>query len=373
MRVGILTFHYGRNYGALLQAYGLRRVIATLGHDAAVIHYIPEYSRMHMSPLETNWLRLGWRTYGPWLALRRRLRTYRFNRFKRVEFHLTRRCRDKGELARQVGEFDALVVGSDQVWNLNGIDSDDQCYFLDFPVPAGLRCISYAACCGRQDQPALHLGKVAKLLANFHTVGVRNKVTAEFVRSLAGRDSTVVADPTLLIDYQAAEDGYMPDSPYILVYALEERSFAEYARVLSGLQQHLRLPLWAVADGNAQWRDTPFPGADRNWFGVTPGRFLSLVKHAAFVVTDSFHGTIFAVKYHRPFVTLNDGGWRNMRMFDLANRYGLGQRIKGVAEPLDPALLLATEDLALIQDRFAAHSRLSLEFLAQALTGEQPA
>lgn len=372
MRVGILTFHYGRNYGALLQAYGLRRAIAALGHDAAVIHYIPEYSRMHMSPLESNWLRLGWRTYGPWLALQRRVRTYRFNRFKREELRLTRRCRDKGELVQQVGAFDAVVVGSDQVWNLNGIDSEDQCYFLDFPRPVGLRCISYAACCGRQDQPAAYLGKVSRLLAHFHAVGVRNEVTAEFVRSLADCDSTVVADPTLLIDYEEAEDGYVPDCRYILVYALEGRSFTDYARVIALLRERVRLPVWAVADGNAQWQDTPFPGAERNWFGVTPGRFLSLVKHAAFVVTDSFHGTIFAVKYHRPFVTLNDGGWRNMRMFDLANRYGIGHRIKGIDEPLDHAMLLDTEDLALIQDRFAAHARLSYEFLGKALAGEYP-
>ena len=371
MRVGILTFHYGRNYGALLQAYGLRQAIESLGHGAVVIHYIPKYCSGYMSPAETSWLRLGWRTYGPRLAIERRLRTYRFNQFRKQALRLTRRCRGKGDLSQQVAELDALVVGSDQVWNLNFVKSDDLSYFFDFPKPDRLRCISYAACCGQKDQPAAHLDRVASLLANFHFLGVRNDVTAEFVKSLSGRDSTVVADPTLLGSYVEAEDGYVPDSKYILVYTLEKKTLAEHMRIVGDLKQKLKLPVWAVADGNALWQDTPFPGAERNWYGISPGRFLSLVKHAEFVATDSFHGTIFSVKYGRPFVTLNDGGWRNMRMLDLAMRYGIEDRTKSVHESIDHASLIKVDDLDLIRKRFEAHKAASYEFLRKALGESQ--
>ena len=372
MRVGILTFHYGRNYGALLQAYGLRKAIESLGHDASVIHYIPEYCSYYMSPKETPWLRLGWRTYGPRLAIERRLRTYRFNRFKRKELRLTQRCHSKEDLSQQVAGLDVLVVGSDQVWNLNFVHSDDLCYFLDFPRQDQLRCISYAACCGRKDQPPERLSRVAELLANFHAIGVRNDVTTEFVSSLSGRNATVVADPTLLVDFGAIEDGHVPDSRYILVYALEQTSFEAYAKVIGALKQRFRLPVWAVADGDVRWGETPFPGADQNCIGIMPGRFLSLLKHASCIVTDSFHGTIFSVKYRKPFLTLNDGGWRNMRMLDLSNRYEIGHRIKSVHDPIDDTLLTKTEDLTSIQERFDLHKVVSYEFLRKSLSGEQP-
>lgn len=367
MKVGILTFHFGRNYGALLQAYGLCKAIASIGHKSCVVHYLPQHASGYMTAGENAWLRLGWRTAGPRMAIERRLRTYRFNRFKEKKLHLTRLCHTKDELVQLLSTFDAVAVGSDQVWNLNFVQSDDLCYFLDFPVPDTLRCLSYAACCGRKDQPAAHLHKVAPLLGKFHSIGVRNPVTAEFVKHLCGRDSTIVADPTLLVGYDEVEEICNYSEKYIFVYVLERNSVSDYAKVIGTLRQRLNLPVWAVSDGNRIWQDEPFPGADRNWFGVSPSRFLSLLKQAQCVVTDSFHGTIFSVKYQKPFVTLDDGSWRNMRMEDLAQRYGVGHRIQNVHAPVDPSLLSRTDDLSAILQRFNAHRDLSFGFLKKSL------
>lgn len=369
MKIGTLTFHYGRNYGALLQARGLYRALESLGHDVVTVHYIPKHCSHYMSPQETSWLRAGWRTLGPRRVIERKLRTHRFSQFRKNELRLTQRCHGKDDLVREVATLDVLVVGSDQVWNLSSQESDDLCYFIDFPTQERLRCISYAACCGQKNQSPAYLSEASGLLANFHAIGVRDDVTAAFVRSLAARDSTVVADPTLLVDYSVIEDGYVPEDGYILTYFLEQSSFAAYAMVAGRVKQRLRLPIWSVADGNAQWGDTPFPKADRNWFGVSPGRFLSLIRHAACILTDSFHGTIFSVKYRRPFLTINDGGWRNMRILDLANRYGIGHRITNTCDPIDDALLVHVDDLQPVQKRFDAHKRNSYEFLRIAIAG----
>lgn len=367
MKVGILTFHFGRNYGALLQAYGLRKAIDSLGNETRVVHYVPQHFSGYMSSAETNLLRLGWRTYGPRLAIERRLRTFKFNHFKRKELRLSPRCRNKEELIQQVAEFDALVVGSDQVWNLNYVDSNDLCYFLDFPIPEKVRCLSYAACCGRKDQPPTYLSTVSSLLTKFHSVSVRNDVTADFVKSLANRVSTVVADPTLLDSYVDLEDGYISKSRYLLMYVLEKKSFANYEKIIGNLKKRLGMPVLAIADGNQFWHDEPIPGADRTLFGVSVGRFLSLIKQSECVVTDSFHGTIFSIKYQKPFVTLNDGGWRNMRMNDLANRYGIGQRMKSIYTGIDPTLLKWSNDLKVIKKLFSTHKETSYEFLRQSL------
>lgn len=369
MKVGILTFHFGRNYGALLQAYGLRKAIDSLGNETHVVHYIPQHCSRYMSSAETPLLRLGWRTYGLRLAIERRLRTFRFNHFKRKALRLTPRCHNKEELIQQVAKFDAFVVGSDQVWNLNYVGSNDLCYFLDFPIPENVRCLSYAACCGRKDQSQAYFSMVSSLLAKFHSIGVRNEVTAEFVKSVANRSSTIVADPTLLDSYIDVEDRHIPSSRYLLMYVLEEKSFADYRKVIFKIKKQLGLPVWAIADGNKVWHDDPLPGADRTLFGVSPGRFLSLIKQADCVVTDSFHGTIFSIKYQRPFITLNDGSWRNMRMDDLANRYGIGHRIKSVHTEIDPNLLERSSDLKIILDFFNAHKRFSIEYLKKALDG----
>ena len=367
MKVGILTFYFGRNYGALLQAYGLRKAIESLGHEVVVVHYIPQHFSGFMSPVETSLFRLGWRSYGPRLVVERRLRTYHFNRFKRNALRLTRRCKNKQDLIRLASEIDVLVVGSDQVWNLNNLDYKDFCYFLDFPKPQGSRYISYAACCGQKDQPLTLLATVSSFLAEFDSISVRNDFTAEFLKKLTNQTPAIVADPTLLIAYDDVEDGYVPISSYILVYVLEQKSINEYAKIISEVNDKLGLPVWSIADGNQMWQDKPFPGADKNWFGISPGRFLSLIKHASCVLTDSFHGTIFSIKYKRPFVALNDGGWRNMRMIDLANRYCIGHRFNSIYSVIDLALLLRADDLELVTKRFDDHKVLSYDFLQSSL------
>jgi hypothetical protein len=369
MKVGILTFHFGRNYGALLQAYALRKAIELLGNEARVIHYIPQHCYGHMSLAESRFLRLGWRTYGPRLAIDRRFRTFRFNHFKRKALRLTPRCLSKDDLVHQVAQLDAIVVGSDQVWNLNYVQSNDLCYFLDFPIPESVRCISYAACCGRKDQPSTHLATLSEFFAKFHALGVRNEMTAQFVQLHAKRTPTIVADPTLLGSFAEDETGYTPNSKYILSYVLEQNSFADFEKVILQIKKQLGLPVLAIADANHIWQDFPQPGADRTLYGVSPGRFLKLIKHAACVVTDSFHGTIFSVKYQRPFITLNDAGWRNMRMNDLANRYGIGHRIKSIHNVIEPDMLCRSDDLLDILRSFDAHKVASYDYLQRALVG----
>src|SRR5688572_25620642 len=137
MRVGIITVHSVPNYGAVLQAYALARYLQSKGVEAQTIDYRqPQLEEMY---------RLRWRFPPPinhWLRLKRNTSF--------VENRLTlssRRYHSVGEFRPDVGNYDAFITGSDQVWFTGPVQYYDPMYFLDFPAP-GKRKISYAASAG---------------------------------------------------------------------------------------------------------------------------------------------------------------------------------------------------------------------------------
>ena len=201
MKVGILTFHFAYNYGAVLQAWGLQQAIESLGHEVCFLNYVPDYMKKRVSPF------LGWglRSGSQMLdTLCHRLgevkRRKRFSDFSLSHLNVSPKIKSRQDLSDFCDSLDAIVVGSDQVWNLNWLPEFDDTYFLGFlKRPNEIRKIAYGACFGHRQQPGSHLRKAAPLIGRFDHVGMRNEFGESLVEEVTGGPSVRVVDPAFFI------------------------------------------------------------------------------------------------------------------------------------------------------------------------------
>lgn len=325
MKTGQLTFHACHNFGGVLQCLALQKALGRLGVEAEAIDYNPAW--------KMRWLQAGSRLlvrrYGDqvmdMLGERRfGAAHYRaFRAFRRQHLKLSPPCGSVAALRRQARTYDALVVGSDQVWNG---EWHWPVYFLDFATRYTGRKISYAACFGHDRQPPRFLKRVPAWLEGFTALSVRNQLSRAMVQRLSGRDAALVADPTLLVDLrEVAVPPPRVQGPFILVYALKTDRVSESAAIVGEVKRCLKLPVVSVTPGSLV--SAPFPGADLTVDDAGPAEWVWLMAHANCICTDSFHGALFALKYRKPLVVFDHRSRGSQRLYDVADRLGFGERL----------------------------------------------
>lgn len=330
MRVGILTFHFSDNYGALLQAYALRRWFHERGCEAEFINYHPQHvedgGRLHFSfspaSFRVNAKKLFLRGSA---QFQRRFgdkeREQKFASFRGQFVTSTgaavRRVEDLASVCRG---YDLLVAGSDQIWSPSMQYGFDPAYFLRFPVDGGARRISYAASFGTDTVSDEHAQHLRQLLSSLDGISVREESGVGIVRAATGRDAECVPDPTLL---HAGYDALLRASTdsrrgHIFCYAL--RTSNGIREVAEAAAQALSAPIISPHNMHRRWREigeTVHPG---------PAEWISQIANASFVVTNSFHGTVFAILLRKPFLVAELPGSRvsmNARSRNLLSKLGL--------------------------------------------------
>jgi len=369
MKVGLLTFHYCYNYGAALQCLGLYQTLKEMGHDVDVIDYQP----IHFPALRPwqGWglsrrhrlLNIKWR----WATLPHtgQMRD-RFDRFIADHVTLSPAC-DNANVSAVVSAYDAIVVGSDQVWNCTD-PKVTPVYFLDFPVDYRGRRISYAACCGHNTPPRNPV-PIANALKRFDFISLRNKVSHDWLQALTDISAEIVCDPTLLKDYAELESaGSLPYERYLLVYVLGREIEGGIQAALAQIQTiHGPLPVVLVRSALHPLTQD-YRWADKVVFTAGPAEWLQLMTRASFIFTDSFHGTTFAIKYRKQFFAYYREPTRAPRLLDLAKRYGVESVIAGsLQEALSRQCFQQQLDYSSIERRVAAHRAASRSFLQNAL------
>ena len=312
-RIGIMTFHYSFNYGAVLQAYGLCKAIRDLGHSPQVIDYRPKAARHFLG----QW---GIRSRTPWSTLVRKLR---FRWFIARQFPLTpRRYWDEADFRKHPPECDVLVCGSDQPWNIQSSRGFDRPFFLDFLHDAPVGRISYAPSFGLTRDLGPHRDEIARLLSKFDAISVRDRPSAAIVRELTGREPCYVMDPCFLTDFDEITDPRPIKNDYLLVYASPLTK--EYRQMIQGIARSRGLRIVSVRSG--------FPGGNVAYRAAGIPQWLRLFRDARFICTNYFHGTVFSIKFMKPFLLFPRHG-NESRMIDLIERCGLSNRY--VAAPSD--------------------------------------
>ena len=341
MNIKIITCHDVYNYGASLQAYALQTYLKQKGHDVEIIDYLPAYmdkayslnfnrymSIPKMSPLykykDNAFFRIVYaiKKYLPQLykIVRQRGRKLAFDRFKHAYLHLTDHYVEYRDLKDVQWVADVFIVGSDQVWNPLFNNGRDPSYFLQFGSLETKR-VAYAASFGHTEMTAELKQYYRKWLSRYEYIAVREDSAVTIIKEF-GMDAYQVIDPTLLLDASFWNKYLSPIKieNYVLVYQLHnDEKLGRYAKRVA---DEMNLPLVRISASFHQiTREGKFVWCPEM------GQFLSYIKNATCMITDSFHGTAFAINFNTPFVEVlpnNNTGTRNMSILRMT---GLSHRI----------------------------------------------
>lgn len=373
MNVGIITFHFSDNYGAALQAYALRRWFVEQGHQVGFIDYRPahiEHGGQLSLPTSPAKIKANFKVI--YLALSSLANQHfgsasqkeKFTRFRQrfLGFVDSASGHDNNAALAAARSFDLIVAGSDQIWSPSQHFGFDPNYFLAFAAAFPARKVSYAASFGRDQISAAQAAQLPKLLAYLDAISVRETSGVALVAQAIGQQTANVPDPTLLhIDYSAltSPPTQTQKDPYVFCYAL--RSPDNIRQTAELVSKRLGCSILCAHNPHRRWREvgqTVHPD---------PAEWASLLKNARFVVTNSFHGTVFSLLFKKPFVVAGltgDKAAANARAINLLRAVGLEDRFTPSFTSAHVEALMAREiDWAAVDERLALLRRTGDSFL----------
>lgn len=334
-KIGILTFHYSNNYGGVLQALSLQNAIKMLGYNVEIINFVPSSYKtnkiMANLGLRKNILKNKLSDLNIVNILRKisimnnysDSITNKFNTFRDIEMNLSRQV-DENSLKTLLNDYETIIVGSDQVWNPSQRKSP--IYFLDFGTKFNGRKISYAADSTTKDVSSEDMAKLKIALGEFTHISVRNEHSFDFVKSVIDKETEIVADPTILYDFYSAEKTKDKKEEYILTYVLGKEIEGSHNKVIERIRsKYGNIPVYSIRIPTMNFELSHF--ADKVFYDLDPREWLNMIKNAKFVYTDSFHGVLFSLKYHKPFLAYYTEKLRATRFIDLGKRYGIDKYI----------------------------------------------
>lgn len=296
-KIAILTFHASHNYGSVLQAYALSKQLKLLGYEAEIINLRNEAQKEAYKIIKNN-MKMHHKIFS--LLVYKKLKK-RFDHYERfIKFVLpisTKEYKSGDQLRSETLDYDIYICGSDQIWNPHCQDFETA-YYLDF-VDKKQKKISYAPSLGRTEFTNDQLDIIKRLIEDFHRISVREKQGAEILRKLTDKEISIVCDPVLLLEKKYWDEFcVLPkiNKPYILTYFLENNHGDK--QLLDKIKTKTRYKVIAL---NEYLRDyfKPYYHA----FDSSPEQFVGLFKYASFIYTNSFHGTVFATIFNKPFLT----------------------------------------------------------------------
>lgn len=316
MKIGILTFHSAHNYGAVLQAWSLQEYLRQKGHDVEIVNLrLPVIDKLYRLTYRTNreicrskWVnQLANEGYyqlrcvysclkhpGKWEKY------HKFEHFINHQLPITKVFHSYEELQQAQLYYDALIAGSDQIWNAVMMKGIDPAYFLQFGNKDALR-ISYAASIGTEEIPPKYQLLFARYLREFDVISVREKKARDQVMQHTDKPVGLAADPTFLLektDFDKIRKKIKKKQKYIYVHNVHLTRVDEALNsVVEEMSGRLGLPVVH------NWKSRMFSNEAGHFTGGIE-EFLGVVSEAEYVITNSFHCTVFAVIYHKNFITV---------------------------------------------------------------------
>lgn len=336
MKIGILTLSLETNYGGILQAFALQKVLRDMGHD---VYTIDRHNRRKYKSLKNNVLGYAKRIiqryvmhrnvpvcWNPFMSDEVYKKISSNTRdFVSRNMKMTRECwsDELSEIDNEY-QFDAYVVGSDQVW----LPAYYPTSFLSFVKRPNVIKVIYAASCGKKSFLDVEGAKedVAKYAKGFSGISVREDNLAQRTAKYLGETPVHVLDPTMLLtpdDYLNATFDKMGHEPIVFSYILDMNE--EKSHLTKDISMKLSLPL---VEGN-----TTCPYVKSNTTDINKCIFPSVdnwirnLQRADFVVTDSFHGTVFAILFNKQFLTIGNEKRGMGRFISLLKQFDLEDRM----------------------------------------------
>ena len=323
MKIGILTFHRAYNYGAVIQAYCLQKILDKLNAEAEVIDYLLNKQIKYTSLYS---FRHGYKSVLKNLILltlhkKRVARKLKFDNFVRKLKISKIKYENLNDLESSNNNYDAIVVGSDQVWNVKKKEEVSDAYFLSFANDKIYK-FSYAASIGLSTKVDLNSKK--GYLSRFNQISCREKGGSQILYELLNKSVDTVLDPTLLIDSEELNKiaANIQLKNYLFYYTLDgfdKRN--NNKKIIIEIAKKFDLNVFILAP---EW---PFHSYGHNLVDVGPEEFLGLIKNANLVCTNSFHGTALSIKFNTPFYVLESKDDKDERKRNILSQLDLENRI----------------------------------------------
>lgn len=328
-KVGILTFHRARNIGTCLQAFALQKFLEEQGTEVNIVDYRPQYiedsfgvflkdryreAKRNIKSLVVFWFKTILRF--PFTVVRE----YKFKKFREKYFNMSEKffC-NEAEMQSAELDYTHYFFGSDQIWNPELTEGIDSVFFGSFAKKA--KKISYAASLGANILSDKEKEKLTNLVMQLDEVGVREISAKEMLEKECEKDISLNIDPTLLIEkdvWNKMAERRLYQGKYIFVYALEINE--ELIKIVRNLAETKNLKVIFCDLKNRYGKN----GISR--FATDPAEFLSLIRYADYVVTNSFHGTVFSIVFEKQFLSVPHMT-RSTRVKDLLGLLEIPERV----------------------------------------------
>lgn len=333
------------DYGGMLQAFATQKALDKLGVDSEAIDFdnlktdinkrkwkyflsnildvtiVKEKSRVISKKLRMK--------FDSSLKEEMAQRDAAFDQFCHGGFKVSRKFESWEDLSSACREYDAVIVGSDQLWLPSNVAGDY--YTLSF-APDEVKKISYATSFGIGAVPEKMKKQYTNFLSRINFLSARETSGQKIIKACTGKDVQIVCDPTMLLkveDWSEIASSRLVDGDYIFCYFMgdnpEQREFVKKLAKKEDCKivALLHLDQYISADEDYV-NEAPY--------NVGPADFVSLIKNAKFVCTDSFHGTVFSIIFSKDFFTFKRFNKKaslstNTRLVSLLNRLGLNDRL----------------------------------------------
>ncbi len=323
MKIGVLSMQKVPNYGSFLQAYSLKKQFEKRGHDVYFVDILPGRQIVSAECVKENRIKkTASKIFDKYVF--KRIAHYFFHK-KMCKIHTADHVRFlETEKKFEDAKFDLVVIGSDEVFNCFNPSPWGFSPMLLGKVGNAKKVASYAASCGNSSyENAVKYGvceEIRSYFSEFSNISVRDENSKDFVTRISGRIPQVHLDPVFITDFELKA---IPErKPYILIYAYSNRVCdKKEIQAIKDYARRNKLQILSV-------------GTQQRWcnHNITASAFelLSYVKNAECVITDTFHGTVFSIKYNKRFgVFIRESNRK--KLGSLLKQFGLNERI--ISEP----------------------------------------
>lgn len=324
MKISVVTLHAVINYGSALQSYATQKIFESLGLETEIIDYRREaiiqksINQILKDKTMSNIMKLKYVLIYPSTRKGRRI----FDKFLETNINQTaRRYTYDDDFEKYPIEADIYCTGSDQVWNSGWHNGTPKPFYLSF-VPEGKKKIAFSASFGKEKLEEWEKPEVKELLSSYDAISIRETSGIQIAKELGFENAVHILDPTMILEpkywYELSEERLVKEK-YVLVYQLcNNAEFDKYA-VTFAKKKGLKLIRMCTRYDQLRkvGRGIVLPPVEG---------FLQLIRHADYVLTDSFHCTAFSITFHKRFVGFYPNAYGS-RLESIVKMTGLEERL----------------------------------------------